>query len=50
MQEYLRIALERLANRPTADTWLKQVQRRKRASGTKVTAEQILNGRDADRR
>ena len=50
MQEYLRIALERLATRPTADSWLKQVQRRKRASGTKVTAEQILNSRDADRR
>ena len=50
MQEYLRIALERLATRPTAEAWLKQVQRRKRASGTKVTAEQILNSRDADRR
>ena len=50
MQEYLRIALERLATRPTAEAWLKQVQRRKRASGTKVTAEQILNSREADRR
>ena len=50
MQEYLRIALERLATRPTADAWLKQVQKRKRASGTKVTAEQILSSRDADRR
>ena len=50
MQEYLRIALERLATRPTADAWLKQVQRRKRASGTKVAAELILNSRDADRR
>ena len=50
MQEYLRMALERLASRPTADAWLKQVQRRKRASATKVTAEQILSSRDADRR
>ena len=50
MQEYLRMALERLATRPTADAWLKPVQRRKRASGTKVTAQQILSSRDAGRR
>lgn len=50
MQEYLRIALERRATRPTADAWLEQAQRRKRASGSKVTAEQILSSRDADRR
>jgi antitoxin FitA len=50
MQEYLRIALERLATRPTAETWLKQVQRRKRATGTRLAAEEILTSRDADRR
>jgi len=50
MQEYVRMALERLVARPTAEAWLKQVQRRKRASGTRVAAEEILSSRDADRR
>ena len=50
MQEYLRLALERLASRPTAEAWLEQVQRRKRASGSRVAAAEILAGRDADRR
>lgn len=50
MQEYLRIALERLATRPTAGTWLNQVRRRKRATRTRVASEQILSNRDADRR
>lgn len=50
MQEFLRVALERLAARPTADAWLQQVRSRKRATQPKVTAEQILKSRDADRR
>lgn len=50
MQEFLRASLERLAARPTADAWLQQVRRRKRASRTKVTAAEILKSRDADRR
>ena len=48
MQEYLPIALERLAARPSAHAWLKPVQRRKCASGTKLTAEQILSSHDVD--
>lgn len=50
MQEYLRIALETLAARPTADSWLAQVRKRKRASQSRVSADQILSYRDADRR
>lgn len=50
MQEYLRIALERLVARPTADAWLAQVRKRKRASGTRVASEEILSHRDAERR
>lgn len=50
MQEYLRIALERLAARPTVDSWLQQVRRRKRATQTRVASDQILKSRDADRR
>lgn len=50
MQEYLRAELERLASRPSIEDWLKQVQARKRASRTRITARQILASRDADRR
>ena len=50
MQEYLRAELERLAARPSMDTWLQQVRKRKRASQTRVSAAQILKDRDADRR
>ena len=50
MQEYLRAELERMAARPTVETWLEQVRRRKRSSQTRVSARKILDDRDADRR
>lgn len=50
MQEFLRAELERLAARPSLDAWLEQVRRRKRAAQSRVSREQILNSRDADRR
>lgn len=50
MQEYLRLALERLAARPTVDFWLTQVRSRKRATQTRIEADQILGHREADRR
>jgi plasmid stability protein len=50
MQEYLRAELERLASRPSVDTWLQQVRKRKHAAQSKVSAEQILKNRDSDRR
>ena len=50
MQEYLRAELERLAARPSIETWLEQVRKRKRASQTRVPVRQILKERDADRR
>jgi plasmid stability protein len=50
MQEYLRAELERLAARPSIDTWLQQVRRRKSASQTRVSSAQILQNRDTDRR
>jgi plasmid stability protein len=50
MQEYLRAELERLASRPSVDTWLQQVRKRKRASQMRVSAGRILRERDADRR
>jgi antitoxin FitA len=50
MQEYLRAELERMAARPSIDSWLQQVRKRKRAAQTRVSASQILRDRDADRR
>ena len=50
MQEYLRAELERLASRPSIDSWLEQVRKRKRASQTRLSSSEILQNRDADRR
>jgi plasmid stability protein len=50
MQEFLRGELERMAARPSVSTWLEQVRKRKRASATQVSSEQILRSREADRR
>ncbi|MEP7314324.1 MAG: hypothetical protein ABI859_17195, partial [Pseudomonadota bacterium] len=50
MQEYLRAELERLAARPSVDVWLERIRSRKRASQSRVSAKQILQARDADRR
>ncbi len=52
MQVFLRAELERLAARPSADAWLQpqQVRKRKRATQTRVSSEQILKNRKADRR
>lgn len=50
MQEFLRAELERLAARPSVESWLEQVRRRKRAAQTRVSAKQILTAREADRR
>lgn len=50
MQEYLHAELERLASRPSIDSWLEQVRKRKRASQTRISTNDILQNRDADRR
>ncbi len=50
MQEFLRAELERLAARPSVETWLQQVRKRKRAAQTRVSSRQILQNREADRR
>ena len=50
MQEYLRAELERLAARPSIDTWLQPVRKRKLASQTRISSAQILQNRDADKR
>ena len=50
MQEYLRLELERLVSRPSIDTWLGDVRRRKSVTGTRLSSEEILTHRDRDRR
>ena len=50
MQEFLRGELERLASRPSMESWLKGVRERKAASTTRVASGEILDARDADRR
>ena len=50
MQEFLRSELQRLASRPSVDAWLKLVRKRKRAAQTRISSEEILKDRDADRR
>ena len=49
MQEYLRGELERLAGRPSMEQWLEQVRERKALSRPRVSVDQILKHRDADR-
>jgi hypothetical protein len=50
MQEYLRSELERLASRPSVESWLQQVRKRKRTADTKLSIAEIVEHRDADRR
>lgn len=49
MQEFLRQELERIASRPSLDTWLQRVRERKEAAGTRVRPSSILQARNADR-
>lgn len=50
MQEFLRSELERIASRPSLDTWLQGVRERKAAAETRVRPTSILSARDMDRR
>ncbi len=50
MQEFLRCELERIASRPTLESWLHNLRERKDAAGTSIEASDILSARDSDRR
>jgi hypothetical protein len=50
MQEYLRAELERLATRPPVEEVLERIRERKATAGTRLSPEEILGHRDADRR
>jgi hypothetical protein len=49
MQEYLRGELERLAARPPVERVLERIRERKATVPTRLSAEEILLQRDADR-
>ena len=50
MQEFLRETLLEMAEKPSVEAWLAEVRARKTASGTRLSAEDILKARRADRR
>lgn len=50
LQEYLSRELRRLAGRPDAEAWLERVRRRKAAEASRLSSEEIIAFRDADRR
>jgi len=50
LQEYLRASLIDLASRPDAEALLARIRARKAATGTRLSADQILGHKDADRR
>ncbi|MDE0044867.1 MAG: hypothetical protein OXU19_03250 [bacterium] len=49
MQKFLRAELERIVSRPSLDSWLRDVRRRKNAAGSHVRTSNILRARGADR-
>lgn len=50
MQEYLRAELERLAARPPVEQLLARIRERKRTAATRISPQEILAHRNADRR
>jgi len=50
LQEYLRYRLIELASQPDAETLVERIRLRKAATGSALSAEEILAYRDADRR
>ena len=50
LQEYLRSTLIGLADKPDIGLILSEIRHRKLASGVRLTADEILHHRDADRR
>lgn len=50
MQEFLRQELERIDARPSIAAWLETAGEITSAGGAEVSASEILEGRDADRK
>jgi hypothetical protein len=50
MQEFLRGELQRIASRPTLESWLGNLHERKDAAETYIQTSDILGARDSDRK
>lgn len=50
LQKYLLALLERTVARPSMEVLMERIRKRKKASGVRVSVEDILAARDADRR
>jgi len=50
MQEFLRAELERLAAKPSMESVMARIRERKRMSGTRISADEILADLHADRK
>ena len=50
LQEYVRAQLTALAQRPSPEQLWERVEHRIRSTGTRLSAQQILEARDADRK
>ncbi len=50
LQEYLLAALESMAAKPDLDQLLETIRSRKATTGTSISAQTILDSRDANRR
>lgn len=50
LQEYLRARLIELARRPDPEVLLARIRARKKSTGSRLSIEEILSHRDADRR
>ena len=50
MQEFLRGELERIASKPSINSWLQGVRERKEAAETRIPPSSILRARNADRK
>lgn len=50
LQEYLLAELERLTERPSAEDLVERIRARKAATDSRMSVEDILAARDADRR
>jgi antitoxin FitA len=50
LEEYVRIQLIELAERPSSDQFWDRVRRRVQATGSRLPADVVLSARDRDRR
>lgn len=50
LQEYLRLQLVEIADRPDPEEWVSRVQARVQREGVELSLDEILDARDADRR